>query len=103
MRLVIVNIDKMIGHEYKRGRFLCTKALETDTAYRFQFADNDSKSLRFIWIEVNRNGRWDTQDQKWYYQLNYPGVGGGHYVSADYWQFPPNVQKTFDSIFKEMV
>lgn len=99
MRLVIKNIHKVIGDVYQT-RFVCINAVETDVNYRFQFRDNGYTNSRIVWVEVNRNGRWDVEDKKWYYPLNYPNVGGGHWISADWWGDMKNVKLTFDEVFK---
>ena len=61
MQLTIQNYTKVIGTQL-HGRFVCTKAEETPTNYRFQFRDDGSPQLRILWIEVSRLGVWDADD-----------------------------------------
>lgn len=100
MRLYIKNIHKVIDSEFHQGRFVCTKADETDTSYRFQFCDHNWPSARYLWIEINRNGNWDFQEKKNMYKMNYPKCPP-HTVSADFLSFPPNVMHLFELCLKE--
>ena len=101
MRLVIQNLHKVIDSEFYQGRFVCTKADETITSYRFQFCDHNFPSARYLWIEINRNSSGSGDgDRKNMYKLNYPNCKG-HYVSADFLSFPPNVIELFELCLKE--
>jgi hypothetical protein len=102
MRLIIKNINKMLDKEYQQGRFVCTKADETPTAYRFQFCDHNWPSARYIWVEVSRSGHWNVIEQNWEYRLNYLRCPT-HVVTAEWFESLTNVEYTFTEIFKGMV
>ena len=95
MRLDIKNIHKVVDSEYHKGRFVCTKALETDTNYRFQFHDTHYATARYVWIEVSKFGHWNSVEGNWEYRLNYTDCGY-HVVTADWFALKANVQYTFD-------
>lgn len=97
MRLDIHNTHKLIDTMYHNGRFVCTKALETDTNYRFQFYDTKSSSGRYVWVEVSRIGNWD--GDKWIYRLNYPNAVE-HWVTVEWLGFPPNAVKLMEDCLK---
>ena len=97
MRLDIQNIHKLIDSVYHNGRFVCTKGLETNTNYRFQFHDTHYATSRYVWVEVSRNGQWDSG--KWTYRLNYSNCPT-HFVTADWLGFPPNVSKLMEDCLK---
>lgn len=88
--LVLENTHKMLGQIFWNGRFECIDLHETEVNYRFQFRDNASTSMRVIWIEVGKFGKWDDEDQKWYYRIQ----DHKHYVSADWFTFD-NAIETF--------
>lgn len=94
--LVIENYQKMVGQQFWSGRFTCSKAHETEVNYRFQFTDNESNSLRVVWIEVGKFAKWDVEDQKWYYRIQ----DNRHFVSADWFDFG-NAVKAFGERLKE--
>lgn len=101
MRLVIQNIHKVIDSEFHQGRFVCTKADETMVSYRFQFCDHNWSSARYVWIEISRNSsERSIGDKKNMYKLNYPNCKG-HYISADFLSFKPNVIHLFELCLKE--
>ena len=95
MRLDIKNIHKVVDSEYHKGRFVCTKTLETETNYRFQFHDTHYATARYIWVEVSKWGHWNIVEGNWEYQLNYPNCGS-HVVTADWFELKANVLYTFD-------
>jgi hypothetical protein len=96
MQLTIQNYTKGIGIQL-HGRFVCTKAEETPTNYRFQFRDDGSPQLRILWIEVGRRGVWDVGDGgNWTYRLNYLNQTHSiHIVTAKWFEKKENVLKTF--------
>ncbi len=96
MTLTIQNYTKAIGTQL-HGRFVCTKAEETPTNYRFQFRDDGSPQLRMLWIEVSRRGVWDRDDGgNWTYRLNYLNQHHSiHIVTARWFGIKENVLKTF--------
>lgn len=98
--LHIQNYNRLDGTEYWNGRYVCTWSVETEQQYRFQFRDTQSPSGRYLWIEINRIGRWDTEEGRWMYSLNYQNVGGGHFVSADYFSDMDNVIWTMGECLK---
>lgn len=93
MRLDIKNVHKLVDSEYHKSRFVCTKALETETNYRFQFHDTHYATARYVWVEVSRNGDWDNGE--WIYKLNYPN-SYQHWVTAEWLGFPPNAVKLME-------
>jgi hypothetical protein len=97
MKLTIENYTKVKGSMYHSERFVCTKAEETPTNYRFQFLDDGSPQLRMLWIEVSRFGVWDTDDGgNWVYRLNYLNQKASeHIVTAKWFGVKENVLKTF--------
>jgi hypothetical protein len=94
--LVIENYQRMVGQTFWNGRFQCSQAYESEVNYRFQFTDNESPSVRVIWIEVGKFAKWDMADQKWYYRIQ----DNRHFVSADYFTFD-NAIKAFGERLKE--
>ena len=48
--LKIVNPDKMTGQRFVAGRFVCLRAQDSITHWRFQFEDLKAPSKTFIWI-----------------------------------------------------
>jgi hypothetical protein len=97
MQLTIQNYTKVITTMYHSERFVCTKAEETPTNYRFQFRDNGSPQLRILWIEVSRRGEWDRDDGgNWTYRLNYLNQTHSlHIVTAEWFSKITNVMRTF--------
>jgi hypothetical protein len=88
--LVIENYERMVGHTFWNGRFVCSQAHVTEVNYRFQFKDTQAPSLRVIWIEVSKFGKWDMADQKYYYGIQ----NRNSYISAE-WFTIDNAIKTF--------
>lgn len=99
MELIIVNIHKVVDSEYHKGRFVCTKALETDTNYRFQFRDSQTMLGRYVWVEVSKWGHFNRMEGNWEYRLNYPNCGV-HIVTAKWFAIDANVQYTFTEALK---
>lgn len=97
--LKIVNPDKMTNIKFTNGRFVCLRALDTITHWRFQFEDLQSPMKRFVWVEVDKVGRWDNDEKKWMYQLNYPNCPL-HKVSLDYFGNFQNALETFETALK---
>jgi hypothetical protein len=97
MKLIIQNYKAVIGTMLHQERFVCTKAEETPTNYRFQFRDDGSPQLRMLWIEVRRFGQWDANDGgNWVYRLNYLNQGVAlHIVTAQWFGKITNVMRTF--------
>jgi len=97
MTLTIQNYTKVITTMYHSERFVCTKAEETPTNYRFQFRDNGSPQIRMLWIEVSRFGVWDVNDGgNWVYRLNYHNQQHQtHLVTAKWFGKITNVMRTF--------
>jgi hypothetical protein len=97
MTLTIENYKAVIGTMLHQERFVCTKAEETPTNYRFQFRDDGSPQLRMLWVEVSRRGVWDTNDGgNWVYRLNYLNQGVAlHIVTAQWFGKITNVMRTF--------
>jgi hypothetical protein len=100
MILNIKNRDRFVGTEFWNGCFLCTKADETDTNYRFQFVDKRTSTLRYIWIEVSRIGHYNSIEQEWEYRLNYPKCGY-HSITAKWFEDYKNVMDTFGGALKK--
>ena len=99
MYLHITNYIKMKGYEFWNARFICTDVVETATNYRFQFEDTNSLSKRYVWIEVNRIGKWDVAGNRWSYKLNYMKCPT-HIVSANYFEDFNNVIETMGMALK---
>lgn len=99
MRLDIKNIHKAVDSEYHKGRFVCTKALETETNYRFQFHDTHYATARYIWIEVSKCGNWNRIEGNWEYRLNYPNAPS-HVITAKWFEKEANVKFTFEEALK---
>lgn len=100
MKLDIKNIHKVVDSEYHNGRFVCTKALETDTNYRFQFSERPkAPSSRYVWVEVSKWGHWNSVEGNWEYRLNYPKCGV-HIVTAKWFEKEANVRYTFEEALK---
>ena len=93
MILKIKNANRLAGTQFWNGIFVFTSAHETDTNYRFQFEDTNSFSKRYVWIEVNRIGKWDVAGNSWSYKLNYMKCPT-HIVSANYFEDFNNVIET---------
>lgn len=99
--LKIINPDKMTGQQFVAGRFVCLTTQDSITHWRFQFEDLKASSKTFVWIEVDKVGRWDNQEQKWMYELNYPNCPI-HRVSLDYFGEFKNAIYTFEMGLKEV-
>lgn len=102
MNLHITNYNKMKGYKFWNARFICTNVVETDTNYRFQFEDTDSLSKRYVWIEVNRIGKWDVAENRWSYKLNYTKCPT-HIVSANYFEDFNNAINTMGMALKPLM
>lgn len=103
MELRIKNIDRMIGTQFWNGIFFCTKAYESETNYRFQFKDTRDDASRIVWVEINKNGRWDDEAGDWTYNLNYPNIKSHHLVTANWFSDWANVMETFGSALKKSI
>ena len=99
--LKIVNPDKMTGQRFVSGRFVCLRTQDSITHWRFQFEDLKAPTKRFVWIEVDKVGRWDVEEQKWMHELNYPNCPT-HRVSLDYFGQFKNAIYTFEMALKEV-
>ena len=99
--LKIVNPDKMTGQRFVSGRFVCLRVVDEITHWRFQFEDLQSPMKRFVWVEVDKVGRWDGEEQKWMHELNYPNCPT-HRVSLDYFGQFKNAIYTFEMALKEV-
>jgi len=99
--LEIINANKIVGERFAIGRFVCLRALDTITHWRFQFEDLQSPMKRFVWIEVDKVGRWDNYEKKWLCALNYPN-SPTHKVSLDYFGNFQNACETFEMALKEI-
>lgn len=95
MRLDIHNINKLVHTEYHKGRFVCTKALETETNYRFQFHDTHYATSRYVWVEISKHGHYNNIEKHWEYRLNYPNCPT-HIITAEWLSFPPNAVKLME-------
>ena len=100
MILNIKNRDRFVGTEFWNGCFLCTKADETDTNYRFQFLDKRNVTLRYIWIEVSRIGSFDATRDAYEYKLNYLKCPT-HTITAKWFEDYKNAMDTFGSALKK--
>ena len=100
MILKIKNRDRFVGTEFWNGCFLCTKADETDTSYRFQFVDKRTSTLRYIWIEVSRIGNFNTMCDAYEYKLNYLKCPS-HSITAKWFEDYKNAMDTFGSALKK--
>ena len=98
MILKIKNTDRLIGTQFWNGYFVFRYAHETDTNYRFQFDDSEITG-RYVWIEVSKIGRLDT-DGDWTYLLNYTRCNQ-HLVTAKWFENWKNVTKTFGDALKK--
>ncbi len=103
MILKIKNVNRLVGVQFWNGIFVFTAAHETDTNYRFQFKDTRSNSLKVIWIEVSKIGRFDIEDNKWTYSLNYPNIKSHHLVTAEWFESWENAMNTFGEALKESI
>ena len=103
MILKIKNVNRLVGVQFWNGIFVFTSAHETDTNYRFQFQDTRSNSLKVIWIEVSKIGRWDGEDNKWTYSLNYPNIKSHHLVTAEWFESWENAMNTFGEALKQSI
>ena len=81
--LQIQNYHKMTGEGFWNNRFICTNSIENETLYRFQFADMEADSKRYLWVEILRIPDWDGMDKKWVHRLNYPKCPK-HIVTSEY-------------------
>ena len=102
MILKIKNRDRFVGTEFWNGSFLCTKADETDTNYRFQFVDKRNVTLRYIWIEVSRIGSFNTKCDEYEYRLNYQKCPS-HTVTAKWFEDYKNAMDIFGSALKKQL
>ena len=100
MILNIKNRDRFVGTEFWNGCFLCTKADETDTNYRFQFVDKRTSTLRYIWIEVSRIGHHNRIEDEYEYKLNYSKCGY-HTVTAKWFEDYKNALDSFGGALKK--
>lgn len=100
MRLDIKNIHNLLHTEYHKGRFICTDSVETEMNYRFQFKDINSQSSRYVWVEISREGVWDSNGGKWTYRLNYLNRPTSHIVTANWLCFPPNAVQLMEDCLK---
>ena len=100
MILKIKNRDRFVGTEFWNGCFLCTKADETDTNYRFQFLDKRNVTLRYIWIEVSRIGSFNVKCDEYEYRLNYLKCPS-HTITAKWFEDYKNAMDTFGSALKK--
>ena len=99
--LKIVNPDKMTGQRFVSGRFVCLRTQGSITHWRFQFEDLKAPSKTFVWIEVDKVGRWDNQEQKWMHILNYPNCPL-HKISLEFFGNFKNAIATFEMALKEV-
>jgi hypothetical protein len=93
--LTISGIHKIKGLEYYGKKFICTNVVDTPTAYRFQFEDVKSPAVRYVWVEILRNGQYNYGESKWEWRMNYPHCPT-HIVTADYIRKWDNVIKLFE-------
>ena len=100
--LKIVNPDKMVGVKFISGRFVCERVEDSITHWRFQFEDLKKQPTKtFVWIEVDKVGRWDNEEQKWMHELNYPNCPL-HKVSLEFFGNFKNAIATFEMALKEV-
>lgn len=99
--LEIINANKIVDERFVVGRFVCLRVQDSITNWRFQFEDLDAPTKRFVWVEVDKVGRWDNDEKKWMYKLNYPNCGV-HKVSLDWFGDFQNALETFEIALKEV-
>lgn len=99
--LKITNPDKMVGQRFLNGRFVCLRTQDSITQWRFQFEDLQAPTKRLVWIEVNKVGKWDDEEGKIMYILNYPNCPL-HRLSFDYFNDFKNATDVFEMALKEV-
>jgi hypothetical protein len=99
--LKIVNPNKMVGERFLIGRFVCLRVVDEITHWRFQFEDLKAPSKTFVWVDIDKVGRWDNYEKKNFYSLNYPN-SSTHKVSLDYFSDFTNACETFTMALKEV-
>jgi hypothetical protein len=99
--LKIVNPNKMVGERFLIGRFVCLRVVDEITHWRFQFEDLKAPSKTFVWVDIDKVGRWDNYEKKNFYSLNYPN-SSTHKVSLDYFGDFTNACETFTMALKEV-
>ena len=91
----------MVGQRFINRRFVCLRVVDEITHWRFQFEDLQSPMKRFVWVDIDKVGRWDNYEKKWLYVLNYPN-SPTHKVSLDYFGNFQNALETFETALKEV-
>lgn len=99
--LKIVNPNKMVGERFHTGRFVCLRVVDEITQWRFQFENLKAPSKTFVWIDIDKVGRWDNYEKKNFYSLSYPN-SSTHKVSLDYFGDFTNACETFTMALKEV-
>ena len=91
----------MVGERFHTGRFVCLRVVDEITHWRFQFEDLKAFSKTFVWVDIDKVGRWDKYENKNFYSLNYPNCST-HKVSLDYFGKFDNAYETFEMALKEI-
>lgn len=90
----------MIGETFCDNRFICTNVSFSLSEWIFQFLDNENKIKRYLSVEINRMGHWNSIDKKTYYNLKYPNIPASHQISADWFADIDNARLTFEEALK---
>lgn len=98
--LKIQNPEKMVGQEFYNRRFICTKGMESNVNYRFQFEDTLNPSPRYVWVEISKFAQWDSTNGRWCFHLNYPNCPT-HIVTSEYISDFRNAVLTMGTALKE--
>ncbi len=91
----------MVSERFLTGRFVCLRVADEITHWRFQFEDLKAPSKTFVWIDIDKVGRWDDYEKKNFYSLFYPN-SSTHKVSLDYFSDFKNAIATFEMALKEV-
>lgn len=91
--LTIKNWDKIIGVTFLNGEYICDSYNETPTDLIFSFITKYRKQN--IWVKIEREGEYDSEDGKIMYIVTYPNCST-HKIGAEWFGDMDNVKWTFE-------
>ena len=99
--LTIKGIHKLLGEGFIDYRFLFTNFEETPTHLRFWFKDVfTNKSGIGVWVEIEREGEFDVEEDEVLYRVSYPHCGP-HLIGVEWFCNIDNAKWTFEQALKE--
>ena len=102
-KLTIVNWNKIMGCTFCDERYLASNFVDNEQYLEFWFKDLDDKHMhKGHWIRIQRDAKWDVQEQKWMYQIHRPDYKL-HFVSSDWFADIDNARSSFEDVLKETI